>query len=33
MMKTVLAPAFKARALHVDGWFSTKSSATATGSP
>jgi myo-inositol-1-phosphate synthase len=22
-MKTVLAPAFKARALHVDGWFST----------
>ena len=23
MMKTVLAPAFKARALHVDGWFST----------
>ncbi len=23
MMKTVLAPAFKARALYVDGWFST----------
>ncbi|MFT8246676.1 inositol-3-phosphate synthase [Roseomonas sp. BN140053] len=23
MMKTVLAPAFKARSLHVDGWFST----------
>ena len=23
MIKTVLAPAFKARALHVDGWFST----------
>ncbi|BCM81843.1 inositol-3-phosphate synthase [Methylobacterium indicum] len=23
MMKTVLAPALKARALHVDGWFST----------
>ena len=23
MMKTVLAPAFRARALHVDGWFST----------
>ncbi|RVU15827.1 inositol-3-phosphate synthase [Methylobacterium oryzihabitans] len=23
MMKTVLAPAFKSRALHVDGWFST----------
>jgi myo-inositol-1-phosphate synthase len=23
LMKTVLAPAFRARALHVDGWFST----------